>query len=138
MKRAGAPLRADQGGFALVGAIFVMVVLATIGALAVRTNITQRATMDLQLQSLRADAAVNAGVEYAAARLLSTDKCNTLSKKLASPDGFDIDFGDCDEDTYTVNGVSGVSMFTLEVSASRGSYGSPDFVSRTIVVKITP
>lgn len=135
MRRVRGAARAQQRGFVLVGAIFLMVVLAAIGALAVSTNITQRAAMDLNLQTLRAQAAVNTGVQYAASRLLTTDKCSTLSKKLVSPDGFDIDFDDCDEDDFTVNGAD-VSVFTLTVSVSRGSYGSPDFVSHNITVRV--
>lgn len=135
MRRVRGAARAQQSGFALVGAIFLMVVLAAIGALAVSTNITQRAAMDLNLETLRAQAAVNTGVQYAASRLLTTDKCSTLSKKLVSPDGFDIDFNGCDEDDFTVDGAD-VSVFTLTVSVSRGSYGSPDFVSRSVTVRV--
>ena len=52
----------EQRGFALIGALFVLVVLAALGAFAVRMNMMQQHDADLELQQLRADAAVNSGV----------------------------------------------------------------------------
>ena len=71
----------EQRGFALIGALFLLVVLAALGAFAVRINMTQRHAADLDLQELRAEAALNAGVEYAAARLLApgVDNCGNLA-----------------------------------------------------------
>jgi len=42
-----------QRGFALIGALFVLVVVAALGAFAVRINMTQQHDADLDLQQLR-------------------------------------------------------------------------------------
>ena len=72
--------RRSQHGFALIGAIFLLVVLAALGAFAVRVNMKQQHSTDLELQGLRAQAALNSGVEYAAARLLAPGaNCGNLA-----------------------------------------------------------
>jgi MSHA biogenesis protein MshP len=55
-----------QRGFALVAALFMLVVLAVLGAAAVRLNMSQQSSSDLDLAGVRADAAVETGIEYAA------------------------------------------------------------------------
>jgi MSHA biogenesis protein MshP len=65
-----------QRGFALVAALFVLVVLAALGAFAVRMNMTQQYDADLDLQHVRAEAALNAGIEFAPTRLLASAATN--------------------------------------------------------------
>jgi len=69
------------GGVAgLIGALFVLVVVAALGAFAVRINMTQQHDADLDLQQLRAEAGLNSGVEYAATRLLAPGaNCGNLA-----------------------------------------------------------
>ena len=54
--------RPAQAGFALIAALFLLVVLAALGVFAVRMNMTQRHASDLELQELRAQAAVSAAL----------------------------------------------------------------------------
>jgi hypothetical protein len=48
-----------------------LVVVAALGAFAVRINMSQQHDADLELQQLHAEAALNSGVEYAATGLLA-------------------------------------------------------------------
>lgn len=132
--------RHQQGGFALVAAIFLMVVLAGLGAFAVRTAMSQQFVTNLELDSAKADAAVQAGMEYAALRLTPPNGCASLSTPFAVAGGFTVRIDSCAQQNPApvVNGVP-LSVFTVAITASRGTYGSPEFVSRTQTnVRIAP
>lgn len=125
-----------QRGFALIGALFVLVVLAALGAFAVRINMTQQHGADLDLQQLRAQAALNTGLEFAATRLLvspATDNCGNLAALANISAGFQVTFpGACTRVQYLVNGVQ-VTVYTINVTSTRGVYGTPEFVRRDLV-----
>ena len=126
-----------QRGFALIAALFVLVVLAALGAFAVRVNMTQQHDADLELQQLRAEAALNSGVEYAATRLLAPGgNCGNLAS--LNVDGYDVTFTviPCAGTPYTVNSAA-VTVYTVTVTSSRGVYGTPEFVARTSTVRVS-
>jgi len=127
-----------QTGFALVAAIFLLVVIAALGAFAVRTSMSQQAAVDLALLSARAQATVEAGAEVAAASLSPVPRnCNNLpAGPIAAADGFTISFGPCTQRS-DVDGASTIDTFTVSIDASHGMYGSADFVSRSTVVRIS-
>jgi MSHA biogenesis protein MshP len=119
-----------QRGFALIGALFVLVVLAALGAFAVRINMTQRHDADLDLQELRAQAALNTGIEYAAGRLLAPGaNCGNLANLNNLVGGFAVTFNACARVQYQVNGVT-VNVYTVTLSSTRGVYGTPEFIAR--------
>lgn len=122
-------------GFALIGALFVLVVLAALGAFAVRINMTQQHDADLELQQLRAAAALNSGVEYAATSLLAPGgNCGSLANLTVS--GYAVTFGPCVNVPYVMNGVA-VNVYTVTIASSRGAYGTPEFVARTSTVRVS-
>ena len=127
-----------ERGFALIAALFLLVVLAALGAFAVRINMTQRHTSTLELQELRAQAALQAGIEYAAARLLATSNCSQVRDIPGMPGNFAVGFANCNAQPYDINGVS-VTIFTFDVTAtSAAAYGTPEFVVRTArAVRVT-
>jgi MSHA biogenesis protein MshP len=129
---AGRALRREHG-FALIGALFLLVVLAALGAFAVRMSMTQQHDADLELQEQRAQAALNSGIEYAAARLLVSpaNNCGTLAPLPPNlVGGFTVTFPPpCTFVQYQVNGVP-VNVYTVNVTSSRGAYGTPEFVLR--------
>lgn len=131
--------RNRQGGFALVAAIFLMVVLAGLGAFAVRTSMSQQFVTNVELDSARAEAAVQAGMEYAALRLTPPNGCASLSAPFAVTDGFTVRIDNCAQQNPApvVNGVA-LSVFTMDITAFHGAYGSPEFVSRTQTVRVSP
>lgn len=122
-----------QRGFALVAALFLLVVLATLGAYAVRLNMSQQGSTDLDLAGARADAAVQTGIQYAADRVLTTGNCPAV---LVLPDGFNISLSCNNNETLVANSPT-VTVFLVTATASRGQYGSPDFVSRQRTVRVT-
>jgi MSHA biogenesis protein MshP len=131
--------RNREHGFALVAAIFLMVVLAGLGAFAVRTAMSQQFATNLDLDSARAEAAVQAGMEYAALRLTPPNGCASLSAPFGVADGFTVRIDNCVQQNPApiVNGVA-LSVFTVDITAFRGVYGTPEFVSRTKSARIAP
>lgn len=128
--------RRSQHGFALIGAIFLLVVLAALGTFAVRVNMKQQHSTDLELEGLRAQAALNSGVEYAAARLLAPGaNCGNLAN-LANLLGYAVTFNGCVRVQYVVNGVT-VNIYTVTLTSSRGVYGTPEFVARTTTFRVS-
>jgi MSHA biogenesis protein MshP len=130
-----------QRGFALVSAVFLLVVVAALGAFAVRVNTNQQHASDLDLAMLRADAAAQSGIQYAAARLSSgANACgaDVNGQLLPLPQGY-IVILQCNSlnPAPVVNGVV-ENVFSVTATATRGQYGSPEFVSRQRTVRITP
>lgn len=124
-----------ERGFALIGALFLLVVLAALGAFAVRINMTQRHSSTLELQEARAQAALQAGIEYAAARLLLAPpggNCNRVQNIPGLPGNFTVTFVNCvRQGPYTIN-TDTVFIYTFqEVTATSGVYGTPEYVRRT-------
>ncbi len=68
-----------QTGFSLVPALFLLVVLAALGAVAVRLSAVEHQTVVLALQSSRAYAAAQAGVEWSAYQALVNGSCGNSS-----------------------------------------------------------
>jgi MSHA biogenesis protein MshP len=127
---------ARQSGFALVAAIFLLVIVAALGAFAVRTTVSQQSATDLQLLSARAQAAAESGIDAAAARLQAVGNCAGLSAPFPTPDGFTVSYALCAAAAPVVVGAGTVTTFTVRVTAASGTYGAPDFVSRTITARI--
>ena len=127
-----------QSGFALVGAIFLLVIVAALGAFAVNTTMSQRYTSDLQLLAARAQLAAEAGVQVAARRLQATRNCATLSQPFNVAGGFSVSYGASCSRTSVAVGAATVDIFAVTVTATttQAAYGSPDFASRTLTVRI--
>jgi MSHA biogenesis protein MshP len=119
-----------ERGFALIGALFLLVVLAALGAFAVRISMTQRHASTLELQELRAQAALQAGIEYAAARLTPGGLCNRVRNIPGLPGNFTVTFTNCVRQGYNGNTVF---VYTFqEIAATSGVYGTPEYVRRSV------
>ncbi len=121
-----------QSGAALVVAIFLIVVLALLGAVAVRLTAVQTQTVNLSLLSERALLAARTGIEWAAHRALTSGTCGATSTTLteAALNGFTVSIA-CTSTTHPEGGAV-TTVYQLESFASSGSYGSPDYVSRRV------
>ena len=137
-----------QGGFSLFAAIFLLVVLGALGAYMVAMGTLQQATPVFALQGAQAEKAARSGIEWALHQTLqtgavaatcgaapSTPTVNNLS--LAGPGlgGFRVDV----ECSYTqhVQGVDTFNVYAIAATAEFGSFGNPDYVSRTLQVTAT-
>ncbi len=129
--------RHHQRGISLVPALFLLVVLAALGVIAVRMTAVQQQTVVLAMQSARAYSAARAGVEWSAYQALANASCGaaTLSLSEAGLAGFNVNMS-CTSSSHS-EGPNTVTVYTIVAFAWSGSYGTPDYVSRRIRSTIT-
>ncbi len=131
MKRsAGSLLKAVSGqrGFSLVSTLFMLVVLAALGGYMVRLNVSQQTTTTLSLQSVRAWYAASSGLEWVVYQIKTNNSCPGVPSSFTA-DGFTITLSGCI--AYPViEGAKSYTLYDVQVSASRGSFGSVDYVAR--------
>lgn len=126
-----------QRGFALVTALFLIVVLAGLGLVAVKLSVVQHQTVSLSIQAARAFQAAQSGIEYGAHRALSAGSCGATSFSYTEGglSGITVDVS-CTASTHG-EGASITSVYALQAFARAGVYGTPDYVSRRIRATVT-
>jgi MSHA biogenesis protein MshP len=135
-----------QSGFSLVVVIFVIVVLAALGAFAVQVAMTQYQSAHLELLEARAQAAAEAGLEYGAnlalqrapPTCLGTKTLNLTQEALA---GFVVTVT-CTPTIHQIYSLTtstwnSYTVYALAATASYGAYGKPDYVARTAARNVT-
>lgn len=126
-----------ERGFSLVSAIFLLVVLAGLGAYAVRLSTLQQQTVTGALRGAQAFEAARAGAAWAAYRAVTSGACaaGTLNLTEGATAGFRVSV-QCTQSVH-VEGTATVRVFILDVRAEAGAYGGPDYVSRRLQTKVT-
>ena len=135
-----------QGGFALVTAIFIVVVLALLGTMIVTIGGMERSTASSAVQSTRAFYAARSGVEWATYGALNNTVATcgapasppiptTFSLAVAGLNGFTVTVT-CSYTSHSEYGTP-YNVFVINSTARFGSFGSTDFVSRTLRATIT-
>lgn len=116
------PIRV-QRGFALASAIFLLVVLAALGAAMLTFSSTQHAGAAMDVQSARAYQAARAGIEWGAYRVLRNNNCAASTTVALESDlaGFNL-VVECAATTH--------GTLTAYQITSTGSIGSTGEISR--------
>jgi MSHA biogenesis protein MshP len=124
--------RMSPRGFALVAALFLIVVVAALGAFAVRISAGQQQTVNLALLTARALAAADSGIEFGAYQALYGTGCAsaTLNLTEAGLNGFTVSVT-CAATAHTESGGP-INVYRVDATASLGTYGMPDYVSRHV------
>lgn len=126
-----------QRGASLVTAIFLIVVLASLGAFAVRLMAVQQQTTAAAIRSTQAMMAAQSGIDWAAHRALNGGVCAaaTLALTEAGANGYSISVT-CTQSTHSEAGAT-INVYSIEALAQSGVYGGPDYVSRRLHAKVT-
>ena len=126
-----------QRGFALVAAIFLIVVLASLGVFIVRISAVQHQTVNIALLGARAFEAAVAGMEWGAFQALDSASCTSTTLNLTEGGlaGFDVDVT-CSSSAHTESG-NVYNLYLIDVEARNGVYGTPDYVSRRVQARVT-
>ena len=126
-----------QRGFALVAAIFLLVVLASLGVYIVRVSGVQQQTVNVALLGARAFEAAVSGMEWGAFQALDCGTCTTTTLNLTEGGlaGFDVDVT-CSSSAHTESG-NVYNLYLIDVEARNGVYGTPDYVSRRMQARVT-
>jgi len=124
-----APSSDRAGGFALVPALFLIVVIGLLAAAALEVTTAEQQTTSLALQQARALAAARAGIDWAAYNALNGSCAGgTLNLTETSLAGYTV-VVTCTATAFT-DGAANYSSFLIQANATFGTYGTPDFVQR--------
>jgi MSHA biogenesis protein MshP len=119
-------------GFAIVSAIFILVVLAALGAFIVTISTNQQIGAALDVQGVRAYQAARSGIEWGLYRQLQTASCaGTTSFPLAAPTM--TDFTVTVTCTATADANGGPTIHAVQATACNQPNGGicPNIVSAT-------
>ena len=125
-----------KGGFAIVSAIFLLVVLTALGAFMVTFSTAQHATSTQDVLGTRAAQAARAGIEWGSYQVLTpvaapapavcTINPLTLAGNLA---GFTVIVACTTSGPFVENGNS-ITIYNITSTASMGTAGSSTYVER--------
>jgi len=119
-------------GFALIPALFLIVVLGALAVVAIRVGSGQQQTVTMALEEARALAAAQAGVEWGAYQALngSCVASTTLNLTEGALSGFAV-VVTCGATSFA-NGAATSSSYVLTSTATTGTYGQPGYVHRVV------
>ena len=130
--RPPAPMDRQQSGFALIPALFLIVVLGALAAVAIRVGTGQQQTVTMSLMQARALSAAQTGIEWGAYRALggSCVASTTLTLTEAALNGFSV-IVTCAAVTFSTGAATNTS-YVLNSAATAGLYGQPGYVRRVV------
>lgn len=125
-----------NGGFALVPALFLLVIVGALGLVAVRVGTGQERTVVMGLLQARALSAANSGIEWGAYLALNPNSpscaaSTTLTLTEASLTGFSV-VVTCAATTFTDGAGLSKNSYVISATATSGTYGQPAYVRRTV------
>jgi len=127
-------LAPQQSGFALVAAMFVIIIIALVIAAMMRMAGNQHGTNSLAIQQARAYQAARSGLEWGISSALAGSclPSKTLDMTGSNLSEFDGAIVNCALQTYSENGSS-VRIYTLTTTAQNGAPGQrPDYAYRSL------
>lgn len=121
----------QQQGFAAIAAIFLLVVLAGLGAFMLTFSNTNQLNSAKDVQGSRAYWAARTGLEWGVAQALASPATCPASPALFTVEGFALTVA-CSRQTYS-EGVATVIVFNFTSTAtSGGAVGSVGYVERSV------
>lgn len=133
-------MKNKQTGFSIVSAIFLLVVLAFLGAAMVTFSTNQQQSAAMDVMGSRAYQAARAGVEWGAYQVLqNAGACvpTTLPALAGTLSGFTVTVTCGATVASEVSAATGiVTVYDLTSTAAQGAVGQPDRVERQIQISI--
>jgi len=117
-------------GFALISAIFLVVVLSLLGAAIVSLSTTQHVGGARDLLGSRAYFAARAGIDWGAYQVLQASSC-AASTALPALDGFAVQVS-CNASGPFDEAGNAVTVYQITATASRGTVGATDHAERQL------
>lgn len=132
-------MRHKKQGFALIAAIFILVILGVLSAFVVNISAITHRTTTYALEGARALFAAHSGLEWATQQVVSNPTTcpidTTLNLNQGGATGIDVVVS-CIATEFT-EGINTFNLFEISAVASRGAFGTVDFVSREMKVFVT-
>lgn len=125
-----------QRGFAIASAIFLLVVLALLGAMVVTLSNTQQIGQTRDMLGSRAYYAARAGIEWGIYQALRNSSCtasSTLPALAGAAAGFAVQVTCAQPGSQPfVEAGNSVRVYQLTATATRGTLGSLDYAERQL------
>jgi len=137
--------RAQQSGFTLITAIFLLVVVALLSSYIVTLRSVQQSTLIYGVQGARAMQAARTGIEWGIYKALppgtpaTNSECSALSQEFTGSgaiENFRINVT-CIESPGHFEGNLEIIAYRLTSTAETGTYGTLDYVSRRLQATIS-
>lgn len=127
-----------QGGFSIVMAIFILVVLGLLGGYMLRFAGVQLGTFNAALLGARAYQAAHAGVEWGMARINNGGACADInaqtSLSFTGLEGYTVRMA-CSSQNFS-EADQGLTVYRISALSQFGAYGGNDYVARQIEATI--
>lgn len=127
-------LRQTQLGFSMVAAIFLLVVMAALGAFMVTFSNTQQLTSAQDVQGSRVYWAARGGLEWGISKVLTASAC-PLSQSSFALDGFNLSVTLTPE-AHDEGGTTITECRVISTATSGGSVGSVGYIDRSLTASI--
>lgn len=118
-------------GFALASAIFLLVILAMLGAYMVSFSGVQHMTSAMDLQGSRGYRAARAGMEWMAATLSAAPTACPASTPTLTVEGFSVTLV-CSSSSYDEAGITRTIFWVTSTAVAGGSPGSLSYTERVV------
>lgn len=118
-------------GFALASAIFLLVILALLGAYMVSFSNTQHMTSAMDIQGSRAYRAARAGLEWMAATLSATPTACPASPPTLTVEGFSVALS-CSASSFDEAGTTRTVFWVTSTATAGGSPGGLAYTERVV------
>lgn len=128
----------SQRGFALVAAMFLIIVVALLVAAMSRLSSDQHGGNSLAIQQARAYQAARAGLEWGISHVLNAGSCSSSEVSMAGGglSEFTVSLT-CSSTSYTDDDGSGLTIYRLTAQAQNGAPGSrPDYAFRRLTAVV--
>jgi MSHA biogenesis protein MshP len=122
----------QMSGFALIPALFLIVVLGVLAVVAIRVGTGQQQAVTMSLLQARALSAAQTGIEWGAYKALNGGcvASTTLTLTEAALNGFSV-IVTCSAVTFSTGAATNTS-YVLNSAATAGLYGQPGYVRRVV------
>lgn len=131
--------KSKVSGFTLITAIFLLVVVASLSVYIISLRSVQQQTLVYGVQGARAMQAARAGIEWGIYQSIENLTCSTTNPPFsgtgAAISSFSIVVG-CTESTHQ-EGATSIVTYQLTSTATTGSYGTLDYVSRRLQATVS-
>ena len=129
-------LQRAQQGFAAIAAVFLLVVLAALGAFMLTFSNTQQVNSAQDVQGSRAYWAARAGLDWAVVSVIASPAACPTPPAPFIVEGFTLTMSNCTRQTYS-EGSNTVTVFQFEFMAQLGAgVGGVGYIERSVSTSV--
>ena len=124
-------------GFSIVSAIFLLVVLAVLGAFMVTFSTVQHTTSALDVRGAQAYQAARTGIEWGTYRVLRNSPPSCVGSKVLNDVASFVVTVECTASATYTEGVTPVTVYQITSTARSGTLGGIGYVERQLQATVS-